>query len=482
MKFRFRNIGPVKEADLQLGDLTIIAGRNNTGKTYLAYTLYGFLKLWDAWGSSRYTRRSRHRATRDESQTLTSEIDSLVRRSLDDGRAAIPFDLTKISLLRKRTMRDLSRDFSSRTLAQVFSSSRSAFSKSSIAVEVADTFPQSPDPLEWIGDHGELLTLEYDGANVVLSLKLTDGDFGQTSDRVQHQIITDSVLDVLHSRFLFPELTIDPFVLSAERFGISLFYRELDFTKNQLVDVLQRMGDDRDRDRFSPFFLIDKATSRYALPIKDNIDYTRSIPDLVKGRSAMYEEKYFDDIKHMMGGYYKISGSERMFISKARGAKRFEIPLHVSSSSARGLSDLYFFLRHRAKQNQILIIDEPESHLDTANQIELARLLARLVKAGIKILITTHSDYLVKEINNLIMLSSDFDDKEHVMNKLKYDPDHSISGHLVRAYVAEDGDLRECHVDEFGISMPVFDETINNINTAANEISSRLYGADQIED
>ena len=32
MKFRFKNLGPIKEADLELGDLTIIAGRNNTGK------------------------------------------------------------------------------------------------------------------------------------------------------------------------------------------------------------------------------------------------------------------------------------------------------------------------------------------------------------------------------------------------------------------------------------------------------------------
>ena len=45
-KFRFRDIGPIKNAEFELGDLTIIAGRNNTGKTYLVYTLYGLLKLW----------------------------------------------------------------------------------------------------------------------------------------------------------------------------------------------------------------------------------------------------------------------------------------------------------------------------------------------------------------------------------------------------------------------------------------------------
>ena len=44
MKFVFKNLGPINEAELELGDLTIIAGRNNTGKTYVAHTLYGFLK------------------------------------------------------------------------------------------------------------------------------------------------------------------------------------------------------------------------------------------------------------------------------------------------------------------------------------------------------------------------------------------------------------------------------------------------------
>ena len=42
LTFTFKNIGPIKSADLELGDLTIVAGRNNTGKTYLTYTLYGF--------------------------------------------------------------------------------------------------------------------------------------------------------------------------------------------------------------------------------------------------------------------------------------------------------------------------------------------------------------------------------------------------------------------------------------------------------
>jgi hypothetical protein len=47
---------------------------------------------------------------------------------------------------------------------------------------------------------------------------------------------------------LLPELPSDPFVLSAERFGISLFYRELDLRKSQLVDLLQKYGDSKGKD------------------------------------------------------------------------------------------------------------------------------------------------------------------------------------------------------------------------------------------
>ena len=277
-------------------------------------------------------------------------------------------------------------------------------------------------------------------------------------------------------RFLVNDLFPDPFILSAERFGISLFYRELDFTKNQIVDILQKMGaDKKDRKRkFLPFMLLEKSASRYALPIKDNIDYTRSIPDLGKKKSELHESKLFDHIKEMMDGYYRSSGEDIRFVSKLRKEKYFDIPLHIASSSARGLSDLYFFLRHKAEKNTLLIIDEPESHLDTHNQRLLARLLASIVRVGLKVLVTTHSDYLIKEINNLIMLSRPFAGKADLAKKFKYSKNEFLTPDSVRAYVAENNGLTSCRVDDFGIDMPVFDKTIDDINRTSNELASRL--------
>ena len=43
MKFCVSNLGPINKAEIELGDLTLICGKNNTGKTYLTYAFNTFL-------------------------------------------------------------------------------------------------------------------------------------------------------------------------------------------------------------------------------------------------------------------------------------------------------------------------------------------------------------------------------------------------------------------------------------------------------
>ena len=46
MDIKLKNLGILRQAEFTLGDLTIICGGNNTGKTYATYALCGFLYLW----------------------------------------------------------------------------------------------------------------------------------------------------------------------------------------------------------------------------------------------------------------------------------------------------------------------------------------------------------------------------------------------------------------------------------------------------
>ncbi len=43
MKFKINQLGPIQTAELELGKLTVICGLNNTGKSYLSYSVYSFL-------------------------------------------------------------------------------------------------------------------------------------------------------------------------------------------------------------------------------------------------------------------------------------------------------------------------------------------------------------------------------------------------------------------------------------------------------
>ena len=460
MKFVFKKLGPIREAELELGDLTIISGRNNTGKTYLAYTLYGFLEMWAQWPE--------FWEILDELSEKSffpdfSDSGRIVEMFMKEGQVKLPIDQEGLRAQQELIMQKVAQSFSEEELTNVFSSSHEEFEGASVEVVVEDQFPEKWMDETFSFPPGNEFTISYSNDEMHIFRSKTSRKTLSSSDISFH--LTDYYLS-----FLFPKL-LEPFILCAERFSISLFYKELDATKNRVVEMAQ---ENRRRDRFLPLSLIDRMTSRYALPIRDNIDYTRDIPYIQKRQSELYESKLFDDIRNMLGGYYKSSGDDVRFISKARKVGRFDIPLHIASSSVRGLSDLYFFLRHAAYKDQLLIIDEPESHLDTANQILLARLLVRAVHVGLKVLITTHSDYIVKEINNLLMLSKDFKDKPRVRKKHGYSEHDFLSPDSVRAYVAENNSLTQCKIDRFGIDMPVFDTTIDAINRVSSELESRL--------
>ena len=464
MKFIFKNLGPIHEAELELGDLTILAGRNNTGKTYVAYTLYGFLKMLPYWDSlSEFFDELRQKTQGSDELAQVPDIKKLAETIIEEGQATWSIDRKTLNLLQKGVVREIARVFSEAAFPKVFNSPHKEFEGASFEAVLEEAFPEKVSSRNVSFTTGDEFIIKYSDAEIqIRSVKIVGG---------KHLFNVSSSLSALFLSFLFPKLP-NPFILSAERFGISLFYKELDLPRGAISAISGTKKDNEGQDSLPILFFYD-TPSQYTLPIVDNIKYTKDLSKLRKRQGKLSDAKLFNDIKDMLGGYYRSSDNEIRFKSKAR-KDGFDIPLHLASSSARGLSDLYFFLRHVAKKNQLLIIDEPESHLDTANQIQFARLLAHAVHAGLKVLITTHSDYIVKEINNLLMLGQEFEEKDEVRKELGYSKHDFLKPESVRAYVAKDNSLKRCTIDRYGINMPVFDTTIDAINRVSNELSVRL--------
>ncbi len=78
--------------------------------------------------------------------------------------------------------------------------------------------------------------------------------------------------------------------------------------------------------------------------------------------------------------------------------------LHEVSSMVSEIAPLVLFLKYLTRPSDLFIFEEPESHLDPANQRNLARAVAMMVNVGIKVLVTTHSDIFLNQINNLMQL------------------------------------------------------------------------------
>ena len=82
-----------------------------------------------------------------------------------------------------------------------------------------------------------------------------------------------------------------------------------------------------------------------------------------------------------------------------------EFDLHQVSSMMSEIAPFVLFLKYLVGPGHLFTFEEPESHLDPANQRHLARSIAMLVNAGVRVLVTTHSDIFLNQINNLMQAS-----------------------------------------------------------------------------
>lgn len=79
-----------------------------------------------------------------------------------------------------------------------------------------------------------------------------------------------------------------------------------------------------------------------------------------------------------------------------------EFPISRTSSMISELAPLLLVLKSDIGRGDYLTIDEPESHLHPAMQRTIASFLVETVELGIGVILTTHSDLFLSELNNAI--------------------------------------------------------------------------------
>ena len=92
------------------------------------------------------------------------------------------------------------------------------------------------------------------------------------------------------------------------------------------------------------------------------------------------------------------------FVYRPEGWMR-DLPLMNASSMVSELAPVVLYLRHVVQPGDLLIIEEPEAHLHPEMQAAFTRQLVAAVQSGIRILITTHSEWILEELANLVRMS-----------------------------------------------------------------------------
>ena len=176
----------------------------------------------------------------------------------------------------------------------------------------------------------------------------------------------------------------------------------------------------------------------------------------------------------ILGGTVSVKRSEPVdhpnFMYRPR---EWEEDLHMANASSMvsELAPVVLYLRHLLAPGHLLIIEEPESSLHPAMQVELIRRLAAVVRAGVRVIVTTHSEWVLEELANIVRRSAlpDNRGKEVAGSEVTLSPD-KVGAWLFKPKHCAMGSVEGSEVEEVRI-----DEEIGLYPTDYDAVSEALY-------
>ncbi len=406
MKITARNLGRIKETTLDLRPLTVIIGPNNSNKTYLAHSVYGLLKrLRDFGNSGRSLPVFMTELDRNTfSVNLDAHLTDAVSGALADTCSKFESELSV---------------FFQDTSGKLFQNSR--FKLNFDETELSEVARGLRNSIVY-GEEGEWHS-EFTSDELHVVWEPYENDDGEpTYDEYfeQSSIQNDSPREpnpreatFVVARSLFHGLAPLPFLLPAERNALITTYKMLAVNRWKLARRFSRsrqfalQGPTVDANLQTG---IDRV-SYYPEPVEDFLDYIVDVEIRRVGR--VYSGGQFVRIAEALE--HKLSPGSQLLFRRGEQASSLvlninddiDVDLHNASSSVKQLAPLLLYLKNDARNGSILIIDEPELNLHPESQAVLLEALTAAASLGLKVLITTHSPYIMMHLNNLIQPASD---------------------------------------------------------------------------
>ena len=421
LQLEVSNFGPVAKANIDLRPLTVFVGPSNTGKSYLAILIYAIHNHFSAddWIPGRYfTSRRKYILSPENIHDLAELAERISTKITESGTAeslSLPGPVVEII---RASFNDQG-DYIGDQIRRCFGLGKSGnLIRNGIKIPAHVLIRQHVNQSAHIKYQLTIRSRSNDFKMTVpkdAKIKAHSKDSDYRSRYFLRQLASDMALpeyegkEQLHfsaQRFLkgligyvcpqiMGSLALPAFYLPADRTGVMHAHS---MVVSSLIDRATMSG-------IRPAARLPMLSGVLADFLEKllEMEHNRFPPRTSPSDNAAHMEKA------MLGGSVAVERGE------ASGYPRFtytpdgwdhSLPLMNASSMVSELAPVVLYLRHWVRPGRVLIVEEPEAHLHPALQVEFTRQLARLVQSGVRVVITTHSDWILEELSNIVRRSA----------------------------------------------------------------------------
>ncbi len=413
VRIEVRDFGPLARGDVELRPLTVFVGPSNTGKTYLAILIYALHRVFG--GFPKFPLPHGHfpygtfldpfafgRRTMEEDTSISmQDLDQMFEKLNSKGR---PFKFSDIPESVREVVESNLKDPDSFG-AEMVTELQRCFDIESVSEVIRR--PQQRDArvsFKVSDEEGELWRFDLNSFEETTTsdgrirdmVLLPAGQAARNIRRIERIRRFPESRRIWYMLQELQELVADPgkgketFYLPAVRGGIMQSHRVI---ASALVARSTRAGFER---------------------IPQIPTFSGGVADFMQRLILFDEEEMASErIAEMAGALERETLAGRILTTRSSAGRYPEfvylpekteqkIRLTRASSMVSELAPVVLFLRGIVSPGDTFIIEEPEAHLHPAAQTRMAMTLARLVRAGVRVVVTTHSDWLLQEIANLM--------------------------------------------------------------------------------
>ncbi len=427
-ELEIRDFGPIVKARIDLRPLTVFVGPSNTGKSYLAILIYALHRHFSNLEFFSH-RLFRHTIFNKRNQRIPDlsleELKSILNKTLpynkkqikgETSSIALPSQLSKLIQCRfEETANDFSDEIKrcfglsniasltrkgGKNRAHIIVRGPTFGSLKSIehSIKLAQTIKFEstiPDRIPFSSDSRSGFKRVFRRIDHLLHHSFLREKSKVDIELQKYEILRYwlMIIDGYHPSLINP-MKLSAYYLPADRTGImhahSLLVKAL-IASASAAGILSSEGTSTLSGVMADFLQqLLSITQDNKRSLRKNLDYSEALENQILRGSINVTQTPLINYPR--------------FIYRPQGWNE-DLELANASSMVSELAPVVLYLRHLVEPNNVLIVEEPESHLHPAMQVELVRQLATLVDKGIRVIVTTHSEWLVDELANIVRRS-----------------------------------------------------------------------------